>query len=233
MTGGSAVTLASLDGSLRGATWGTDDAIILATGESEDWSAANCAGGRSATVFTRPDRAKGEADHLWPELLPGGRALLFTITAITGGLDAAQVVVLDLLTGTRTVLVQGGSHAHYVTSGHLVYAAAGALRAVPFDLATLKTRGTAVTVVPNLLTTPTGGVYAVVSGDGTLAYLSGTVQSEARTLVWVDRRNHEEPLNLPARAYVYPRLSPDGTRVAVEVRDPDWDIWIVNLVTRP
>ena len=124
-------------------------------------------------MLTRPDRAQGEADHLWPELLPGGRAVLFTITALTGGLDAAQVAVLDLQTGTRTVLVRGGSHAHYVSSGHLVYAAAGTLRAVPFDLARLETRGTPVPVVPEVVTTRTGGVDAVVAGDGTLAYVSG------------------------------------------------------------
>ena len=63
--------------------------------------------------------------------------MLFTITALTGGLDAAQVAVLDLQTGMRTILVRGGSNAHYVPSGHLVYAAAGTLRAVPFDLARL------------------------------------------------------------------------------------------------
>ena len=68
------------------------------------------------TVLTRPDRAQGEADHFWPEMLPGGRAVLFTITALTGGLDAAQVAVLDLQTGTRRILVRGGSHAHYVPS---------------------------------------------------------------------------------------------------------------------
>ena len=89
-------------------------------------------------MLTRPDRAQGEADHFWPEMLPGGRAVLFTITALTGGLDAAQVALLDLQTGTRTVLVRGGSDAHYVPSGHLVYAAAGTLRAVPFDLASLE-----------------------------------------------------------------------------------------------
>ena len=79
-------------------------------------------------MLTRPDRAQGEADHLWPEWLPGGRAVLFTITALTGGLDAAQVAVLDLQTGTRKMLVRGGSHAHYVPSGHLVYGHARAAR---------------------------------------------------------------------------------------------------------
>jgi serine/threonine-protein kinase len=98
--------------------------------------------GGSVTVLTRPDRAQGEGDHFWPELLPGGRAVLFTITALTGGPDAAQVALLDLQTGMRKILVRGGSHAHYVASGHLVYAAGGTLRAVPFDLVTLETGGT-------------------------------------------------------------------------------------------
>ncbi len=124
VTGGPAVTLATLDGGAsRGATWGPDDTIIVATSNATTGLQRVAAAGGPTTVLTRPDRAQGEADHLWPELLPGGRAVLFTITAQTGGLDAAQVAVLDLQTGTRTVLVRGGSHAHYVSSGHLVYAA--------------------------------------------------------------------------------------------------------------
>src|SRR5262249_62138677 len=99
---------------------------------------------RHPTVLPRVDRAQGEADHQWPELLPGGHAVLFTITAGAGGLDAAQVVVMDLNTGTRKVLVRGGSHGQYLTSGHLMYAAAGALRAVAVDLARPGTPGTAV-----------------------------------------------------------------------------------------
>ena len=92
---------------------------------------------------------------------------------VVGSLDAAQVAVLDLQTGTRTVLVRGGSHAHYVQAGdgekgYLVYAAAGTLRAVAFDLARLETRGTPVPVVPDVVTTGAGGVDAVVAGDGTL-----------------------------------------------------------------
>lgn len=100
------------------------------------------AGGGEPTVLTRPDRTGGEADHLWPEVLPGGQAVLFTITATTGGLDQAQIAVLDFRTGTQTTLIRGGSGAHYVSSGHLVYGAAGTLRAVAFDLARLAVVGT-------------------------------------------------------------------------------------------
>jgi serine/threonine-protein kinase len=162
-------------------------------------------------------------------MLPGGRAVLFTITALTGGLDAAQVAVLDLRTGMRTVLVRGGSHAHYMPSGHLVYAAAGTLRAVAFDLARLETRGTAVPVVPAVVVTSTGSVDAVVAGDGTLAYVSGGVAGTSRRLVWVDRQGRETPIPAPPRYYVYPRLSPDGTRVAVSAGDQEQDLWVWDL----
>jgi len=231
VTGGPAVTLATLDGTgPRGATWDPDDTIIVATNNATTGLQRVAAAGGPTTVLTRPDRAQGEADHLWPEGLPGGRAVLFTITAVTGGLDAAQVAVLDLQTGMRTVLVRGGSHAHYVSSGHLVYAAAGTLRAVPFDLARLETRGTSVPVVPDVMTTAAGGVEAVVAADGTLAYVSraggGATQ---RTLVWVDRQGRETPIPAPPRAYVFPRLSPDGTRIAVFANDQEIDLWVWDL----
>ncbi len=89
-------------------------------------------------------------------MLPDGRAVLFTITALTGGLGAAQVAILDLQTGKRQVLLRGGSHAHYVPSGHLIYGQAGALRAVAFDLTRREMRGTPVTVVPDVVTSSQG-----------------------------------------------------------------------------
>ncbi len=233
VSGGPSVTLATLDGSPRGATWGPDDTIIVATNIGATGLQRVAATGGLVTVLTRPDRAQGELDHLWPELLPGGRAVLFTITALTGGLDAAHVAVLDLQTGIWKILVRGGSHAHYVSSGHLVYAAAGTLRAVAFDLARLETRSTSVAVVPDVLTTGNGGLDAVVADDGTLAYVSGgggvAGAGARRTLVWVDRQGHETPIPAPPRAYLFPRLSPDGTRIAVFANDQKFDIWMWDL----
>jgi serine/threonine-protein kinase len=232
VTGGPAVTLATFDGGSRGATWGPDDTIIVATTGGTSGLQRVGAGGGPTTVLTRPDRAQGELDHLWPEMLPGGRAVLFTITAVAGGLDAAQVAILNLETGVRTVLVRGGSHAHYVPSGHLVYGAAGTLRAMPFDLATLETRGTAVPVIADVVTTFSGGVDAVVAGDGTLAYVTGggvAGLSLPRTLVWVDRQGQETPIPAPPRQYLYPRLSPDATRVALAASDQEFDIWVWDM----
>jgi eukaryotic-like serine/threonine-protein kinase len=235
VTGGSAVTLAALDtAGPAGATWGPDDTIIVATASVETGLQRVSAAVGPMTVLTRPDRAQGEADHFWPEMLPGGRAVLFTITALTGGLEAAQVAVLDLQTGMRKILVRGGSHAHYVSSGereggHLVYAAAGTLRAVPFDLAHLETRGPSVAVVPDVVTTIAGGVDAVVAGDGTLAYVPGSVAAAPRTLVWVDREGRETPILIPPRPYLLPALSPDGMRVMVFGNDQEHDLWLWDL----
>jgi serine/threonine-protein kinase len=159
-------------------------------------------------------------------MLPGGKAVLFTITALTGSLEAAQVAVLDLQTGMRKILVRGGSHAHYVPSGHLIYAAGGALRAVPFDLARLETRGTPVAVVPDVVTTINGGVDAVVAGDGTLAYVPGSVAAAPRTLVWVDRQGRETSIPVPPRPYLLPALSSDGTRAMVFGNDQEHDLWL-------
>ena len=68
-----------------------------------------------------------------------------------------------------------------------------------------------------------------MSGHGTLVYVAGNVEGPQRSLVWVDRQGHEERINAAPRAYMYPRLSPDGTRVALDIRDQDNDIWVWDL----
>jgi serine/threonine-protein kinase len=231
ITGGPPITLASVDANPRGATWAPDDTIIFATSNSATGLQRVPAAGGMPEVLTRPDRAQGEADHLWPEVLPGGRAVLFTITAQTGGLETAQVAVRDLNTGTQKVLLRGGSHGHYVASGHLVYVAAGTLRAIPFDPTRLETHGTGVAVMSRLATTGTGAGDFAVAADGTLVYVDapGSLATNARTLVWVDRTGKEEPVAAPPHAYQHPRLSPDGTRVALASSDLENDVWIWDL----
>ena len=229
VTGGPAVTLLKMDGNSRGVTWAADDTLVFATVAPSGLQRVAASGG-AATVLTRPDRARGESDHLWPEALPGGRQVLYTIMG-RGELDAAEVAVLDLTTGVSKTVLRGGYHAHYVASGHLVYAAGGTLRAVAFDPVRLEIRGTPVPVVPRLFTTSNGGADFGVAGNGTLVYVDapGRGVSARRTLVWVDRQGREQPVNLPLRAYTYVQLSPDGTKVALDIRDQENDIWIWDL----
>jgi Tol biopolymer transport system component len=227
ITGGPALQLCSMDGPSRGATWGDDGTIIFATSAPSIGLQRVSSAGGEPTVLTKPDGARGEDDHLWPQFLPGSQAVLFTITATTG-IDASQVAVLDLRTGTQKILIPGGSQAQYVRSGHLVYAAAGTLRAVAFDPKRLETIGTAIPVLSQVATLPTGTAEFDIASDGTLVYVpGGPGLAPARTLVWVDRQGREEAIKAaPARAYVSPRLSLDGTRVALDIRDQQNDIWV-------
>jgi Protein kinase domain/WD40-like Beta Propeller Repeat len=228
ITGGPAVTLARPDGTGFGASWGPDGTIIFATNLRTTGLQRITADGGEPAVLTRPNRAAGEDDHIWPEILPGGQAVLFTITPSTGGLDQAQVAVLDLRTGKQTVLIRGGSGAHYVSSGHLVYMAAGTLHAVAFDLTRLAVVGTPVKVLPEV--TPMSNSGVAVATDGTLVYISGDASVAAmRSLVWVDRQGHETPIPAPPRNYAFPRLSPDGKRLAIYIPDQEVDIWLWDL----
>jgi serine/threonine-protein kinase len=229
ITGGPATDLSrGVGGAGRGATWGPDDTIVFATSDPATGLWRVRAQGGEPQMLTRPDVAEGELDHLWPEFLPGGRAVLFTIGS-AGSIGAAQVAVFDLRTGAKKVLVRGGSHAQYVSTGHLLYGAAGSLYAIPFDLDRAEATGPAVKVLERVAITPEGGVNAAVSQNGTLAYVRVDPQAAARALIWVGRDGHEDPIAAPPRAYVYPRLAPDGTRVALELADQDRDIWVWNF----
>jgi serine/threonine-protein kinase len=108
-----------------------------------------------------------------------------------------------------------------------VYVSGESLYAVPFDAERLDLRGEPVALLAGMRNTEFG-----VADDGTLIYLSGGSLPN-NTLVWVDREGREEPIEAPPRRYAYPRISPDGTRVALDVQGPpDRDIWLWDLRRR-
>ena len=231
ITGGSPVTIARVNSTVvRGATWGPDGTIVFAMGTTLSGLQRVPAAGGEPAVVTKPRVEDGEGFHVWPEFLPDGRTVLFTIVPSSGSLEDAQVAALDLAAATYKVLVRGGHHAHYLRSGHLVYGAGGTLRAVAFDLDRLEVIGTPVPVLEQVLTAATGGVNAAFAQNGTLVYVPALAGAAIeRSLVWVDRMGREEPIAAPPRAYVYPRISPDGTRVALDIRDRENDVWTWDL----
>ena len=123
LSGGASLTLCSAV-SARGASWGADDNIILTPTLAFSGLFRVSAAGGTPKPLTIPDRKKGYVSHRWPQILPGGKAVLFT--GWTGAsFDEARIDVLSLATGEQRVLLQGGTCARYVSSGHLVYARAG------------------------------------------------------------------------------------------------------------
>ena len=226
--GGPPVIVSRTIGSNTGASWSTDDTIVFSTDDPASGLLRVAAGGGEPEVLTTPNRDQGELDHRSPQVLPGGQAVLFTITTGGAGAENGQIAVLDLTTLKQKTLIRGGSHAQYVPTGHLVYSVASTLRAVAFDLKRHEVVGTPVPVLERVMRTA-AGVNISISGDGTLVYVPGGEQAGAQALVWVDRQGREEPLKAPPRSYLYPRLSPDGTRVAIDARDQETDIWIWDI----
>ena len=228
ITGGPAVTLGQINGGSRGAAWAPDDTIIFAEASPATGLQRVSAAGGETTVLTKPDRERGEGDHVWPAFLPGGEAVLFTIVPLTLEIDNAQVAVLDLRTGMSKVLIRGGSDAHYVPTGHLVYAVAGTLRAVAFDLGRLEVVGTPVPVLEGVMTTVLGAAGIAVAANGSLVYIPGGAGGGGQqTVVSVDRQGRPTPLpGIPLDSYRDVRVSPDGARLALATQR---DVWIYDL----
>ncbi len=224
--GGPTRTICELPTNLRGASWGADDTIIFGTVDNGLWRVA--AVGGEPQPLTMPDQERGEVDHRWPEILPGGEAVVFTITGAS--VEESQIAVLSLDTLEQKVIIRGGSYPRYAPTGHLVYGIQGNLWAVRFDLDRLETLGDPVPVQEGVLTKGSGAVTFGFSETGSLIYVPQDAGS-ARTLVWVDRQGRESPLAITPRAYNWPRISPDGQKVIVDVGEDNADLWLYDLET--
>ena len=172
----------------------------------------------------------GENSHRWPEFLPDGKAVLFAAGFTPGNWTNVEIAVQPPGTSGRRNLVPGTAP-HYASSGHLIYAQGGALMAVPFDSQRLAVTGSAVPVVEGVLQSASNG-YAQysLSATGSLVYVPGTLRSDQSKLVWVNRNGAEQPLSAPGHNYVYPRLSPDGRRVAIAISEEQGaQVWLYDL----
>jgi serine/threonine-protein kinase len=226
INGQAVVTLADA-GKPHGATWGNEGIIAFSATQIASLQQVPEAGGtpRNITHFER-----GEVSHRGPDFLPGGKGLLFAATRGSYNWTNAQVAVQSLETGERRNLIKGAAFPQYASSGHLLYAQAGNLLAVPFDVQRLAVTGTAAPVIEGVLQSRTSGTAQYsVSTSGSLVYVPGGVLADQRTLVWVDRSGKEQPLEVPVRAYLFPRISPDGKRVVATIAEDATQVWLYDL----
>jgi serine/threonine-protein kinase len=235
VAGGAPRVIATISDRHAGATWRADGTIVFATTEGLFQVAAE---GGQPQLLMKPDRAGKERLLAWPQFLPDGQSILFTI--LQEGSAEGQIARLDLKTLERKVLLTGGSSARYVLTGHLLYASGAVLKAVPFDLETSQVYGEPVSL-PNIeiATAPdNGAANFAISDTGTLIFTPAATASAVapdlrlnlRTLAWIDRQGKEEPLPIEPGPYAYPRVSPDGTRVALDIiRGGGRDIWVLDL----
>ena len=223
--GGAAITVC--DAPLgRGGTWGEDGTIIAALSNNGSLSRIPSAGGAPAPVT---QLAQGEATQRWPQILPGGKAVLFTSNPSAAGFDGANIEVITLADHRRKTLQQGGTFGRYLPAsqgtGHLVYIKKGTLFAVPFDPKKLEVRGTPSPVLEEVAySTALGFAHFDFSRNGTLVYrIGGASQVDLVTVQWLDAAGKTQPLLAKPGAYERPRLSPDGQRLAF---GDGSDIWV-------
>ncbi len=209
-----------------GASWSDDGTIFFASHEGLRRVSAD---GGEATLITKIDRANSELSHEDPHVLPGGKALLYSAW-IGGHSDTNRIAVVSLETGVQRVLIEGGSHARYIPTGHVVYARDGVLLAAPFDVDTLELTGSPSVVVKDLFSDPgRGAKHFAISRSGLLVYVPGGGELEQNQLYRARRPGHEELITDRMGPYDFPKLSVGGDRLLIWMFEKNRDLWMYDL----
>jgi serine/threonine-protein kinase len=214
-----------------GGSWGEDGRIIAALSRSGGLSRIPADGGAPASL-TELDREQGDFTHRWPQILPGGKTVLFTANKSGySGFDDARIEVMSLGDRRKKTLMRGGTYGRYVPSGHLLYVNRATLFAVPFDVGALEVRGAPTPVLNQLAySSSNGDAEFEASQTGTLLYGSGGARGGSVSVQWLESDGKTRALLPKPGNYGRPSLSPDGQRLATEVREgSDQDIWVYDL----
>ncbi len=226
LDGGSPIELCQTE--WGGGAWTTDDRIIFTSNYASGLFVVPAAGGQPQ-LLTTPDRAHHELGHWWPQLLPDDEWVIYT--GYSTPIENARIMALSLKSGEQRVLVEGGSFGRWAPTGHLLFVRDGKLMAAPFDCRKIAVTGSAEPILEDVYLEVSDGFSPLGFGaNGTLVYATASVINAPRHLAWVDRLGELAVLDLPARHYSKPRLSPDGRRIAVSISDNhNTDIWIHDL----
>ena len=229
LAGGAPTKLVEYDSFHRG-DWGSDGWIYWTSSYPGGIVRIRDSGGAIEPV-TEIDTENGERSHRFADLLPGGQAIIYTASFDgIGSYNDARIDLWDLTTRQKKTLIEGGTSAVYSPTGHIVYAKAGKLFAVPFDLQRREVTGAPMEVLDGVMMSGnTGAAHFSLSARGDLAYVPGASDGGNRTLVWVDRSGNTEAVPLPPASYLYPRISPDGRSLAVEIEGPNHDFYFYDF----
>jgi serine/threonine-protein kinase len=225
VSGGEPVPLCDIETNLAGAQWRPDDTIVFSLYPNSRIMQIPANGGTPEPLF-KTESLESSGAPIFPQILPNGENVLFTNPYVL------QIMIQSLKTGEKKQLL-GGNWAYYLPTKHILYSSSeidgNSVYAVAFDVDRLEAKREAVRLL--------GKVNSIsVSDSGTIAYVpqpETALQSDTqgRTLWWVDRDGNEELIPAPPNMYRHPRISPDGTKVALAVQiEGNTDIRIWDLV---
>jgi eukaryotic-like serine/threonine-protein kinase len=212
---------------LRGASWGADGTILFAPAPRTVIYRISTTGGIPVAV-TKLDPAQ-YTTHRWPHFLPDGKRFLY-LASNHGEPHAAttEIYIASLDGKLNRPLVHTFARAEYA-SGYLLYLRDTTLMAQPFNPDKLEFTGDAAAIAENVIeSVSTWGAVFSASQNGVLAYQAGGQQTQQSELRWYDREGKKLG-TLGSGTYYGPRLSPDGTRLAVDFGDPNRNVWIFDL----
>jgi eukaryotic-like serine/threonine-protein kinase len=206
---------------LLGGSWGDDGNIIAAFTRTQLWRIPS-SGGLPTVIADLKDESPR-----WPQVLPGATFVLFTAVGATGP-NGATIDVLSLSDGTRRVLVRNGTYGRYLDNGYLTYVNQGTLFAVPFGRDQMAVRGTATPILDDVAYSSAFGFAEMdVSRTGTLVYRR-SFDAGQFIVEWMDATGGTAPLLARPGHYIWPRLSPDGQRLAVSATESGADTVLVH-----
>ena len=230
ITGGAPELICPLQNATRGIFWASDNTILF--GIVNDAIFRVPAAGGTPVRVTTLDSSGGEISHRFPQLLPDGKTILFTVKQnnITT-FDDAIIVAQKLDQTERRVLIRGGAYPKYLPNGYLTYMRGNAMLAVPFDVDHLEIKGTAVAVEQGgWFLQGAGNATMDFSANGTLVFApTGAQTGNANSLSWMDRHGSLSPLYDTLKPYTVALLSPDGQKIALGINAANNDIWVYHI----
>ena len=226
---GEAATIATAR-DVRGISWSEDGTLFFTADAGSNLMSMPASGGPMRPVTTL---AAGERTHRWPQVLPGGRSVLFTVGTLASpdSYDGGNIDAVIVATGERRTIIKGAAMARYCGDGRLLYSKGPGLLSIAFDPDRLATSGEPVQVMSAIARdASTGAAHFACASDGTLAVVPGSSLSELRNLVWVTESGEKEVAKLPAGPHQEVRISPDGKRAALlEGNSGNGDVWIYDF----
>jgi serine/threonine-protein kinase len=229
LTGGAPTRVADDIDNSRGVDWCGDEVVFTRDVSSALFKVS--INGGAPTRLTSLDSKRREKSHRFPHVLPGCRAVLFTIgTSTTESWGDGELAIASMETGEYRIVLPGGSFARYSPSGHLLYNRGGTLYAAAFDLERLEVTGSPRPVVGEVMSVLHGGsAEFALAQNGTLVYAPGRSKMDNRQLTRIDRNGKAVPFLETPREFASFRLSPDGRYVAAQLRGGIESIWLFDI----
>ena len=228
--GGSAQDICDIQGLIRGGWWTSDNTIFFGTISSGIMRVS--ANGGTPELVTTLDTAGTEISHRFPQVLPDGKTLIFTVKQSNiSSFNEAFICAQRIGTPERKTLIRGGTYAQYLPTGHLMYARGKSLFVVPLDAGKLEVKGPPVAMLDGgMLNEFSGSANFGCSTTGIFVYaLAESAIYNRFVISWMDRKGKIFPLIETPRSYAGGALSPDGQKLAVVIEAANDDIWIYNL----